>query len=311
VIQPSRKARPLGLFAICAAILCFSVSSSLIRKAGIPGPAIAFWRMVLTLPVWWLILWITERSSVTVADLKRLLIPGIAFGFNLTLFFEGVTRTSIANAEFIAALTPLLLVPAGAIFYKEKIIPSALLYGLVSIVGIAIVLFNVPSNAAATWTGNLIVASSMFMWAAYLLTSRRLRSTMSVQRIMAAMMPIATLTVLPIVVARGVVDDVTARSWPYIIALALLTGTLAHGFIVFAQHTVPVGTISLMQVAQPALAVAWAYVLLDQDLRPIQLVGMALVIVGLVAVVTMTRRGTPLPEAVEVDDERFAAREAR
>jgi hypothetical protein len=59
-----------------------------------------------------------------------------------------------------------------------------------------------------------------------------------------------------------------------------------------------------MQVAQPALAVAWAYVLLDQDLRPIQLVGMALVIAGLVAVVTMTRRGTPLPEAVEVDDER-------
>jgi len=294
--------RPLGLLAICAAILCFSVSSSLIRKAGIPGPTTAFWRMVITNPVWWTILWVTERSLPSPGDLKRLLIPGVLFGLNLTLFFEGVTRTSIANAEFIACLTPLLLVPAGAFFYKERIIPKALLFGLVSIVGIAIVLFNVPSDDVATWQGNLIVVGSTFTWAGYLLTSRRLRATMSVQRIMASMMPIATLTVLPIVAARGALDDVTASALPYIFGLALLTGTLAHGFIVFAQHTVPVGTISLMQVAQPALAVAWAYVLLDQDIRGIQLLGMALVIGGLVAVVTMTRRATPLPEAVEVHD---------
>jgi drug/metabolite transporter (DMT)-like permease len=303
--EPVEKTiRPLGLMAVCAAVLCFSVSSSLIRKAGIPGPTIAFWRMLVTIPVWSAILWVMERGVVGLHDLKRLLIPGVMFGLNLTLFFEGVTRTSVANAEFIAAMSPLLLVPAGALFYKERLIPKALLFGLVSIVGIAIVLSNVPPTAAATWTGNLLAVSSTLMWAAYMLTTRRLRSTMSVQRIMAAMMPIATLTVLPIVALRGTLTQVTTHALPYIGTLALLTGVVAHGFIVFAQHTVPVGTISLMQVAQPALAVAWAYVLLDQDLRPIQLVGMALVIAGLIAVVTKSRRATPLPEAVEIRDER-------
>jgi drug/metabolite transporter (DMT)-like permease len=299
---PMRKARPLGLFAVCAAVLCFSVSSSLIRKAEIPGPTIAFWRMLITIPVWSAILWVTERSLIRLQDLKRLLLPGVLFGVNLTLFFEGVTRTSVANAEFIGSLTPLLLVPAGALFFKERIIPTALLYGLVSLVGIALVLYNVASDDVATWQGNVIVACSMVMWAAYLLTSRRLRTTMSVQRIMAALMPVATLTVLPIALARGTLTDVTARSLPYILGLVLLTGTMAHGLITFSQRSVPVGTISLMQVAQPALAVGWAYVLLDQDVRPIQLLGMALVIGGLVAVVTMTRRAPPLPEAVEIPD---------
>jgi drug/metabolite transporter (DMT)-like permease len=42
-------------------------------------------------------------------------------------------------------------------------------------------------------------------------------------------------------------------------------------------------------VGQPALAVGWAYVLLNQSIRPIQMVGMALVIVGLLAVVLVTR----------------------
>jgi drug/metabolite transporter (DMT)-like permease len=300
----AEEARPLGLLAVCGAILCFSVSSSLIRKAGIPGPTIAFWRMALANVVWWVILWATEKRFVGMDDIKRLLLPGILFGLNLTLFFEGVTRTSVANAEFIGCLTPLLLVPAGAFFFKERIIPKALLFGLISIIGIAIVLFNVPSDDVATWAGNLIVACSMLTWTAYLLTSRRVRATMSVQRIMSTITPIATLTVLPIVVARGTVSEVTWRSVPYILGLVLLTGTLAHGLIVFAQKAVPVGTISLMQVAQPALAVAWAYILLGQDLRPIQVVGMALVILGLIAVTTVTRRAAPLPEAVEVRDER-------
>lgn len=299
---PPKRARPLGLIAVCIAILCFSSSSSLIRKAGIPGPTTAWWRLLATTPVWWVILWVTEHRTIDRSDLRRALVPGILFGLNLTLFFEGVNRTSIANAEFIAALTPLLIVPAGALFLSERIIPKALSFGLVSIVGMAIVLFNGPKSGAASWTGNLIVVGSTFTWAGYLLLSRRLRATMSVQRIMATITPIATLTVLPIVVVRGTIDDVTMHAVPYILGLALLTGTMAHGFIVFAQKTVPVGTISLLQVAQPALAVAWAYVLLDQDLRAIQLVGMALVIAGLVAVVTMTRRASPLPEAIEVAD---------
>ena len=45
-----------------------------------------------------------------------------------------------------------------------------------------------------------------------------------------------------------------------------------------------------MQVGQPALAVGWAYVLLGQGIRPVQLLGMALVLGGLLAVVLVTRR---------------------
>jgi drug/metabolite transporter (DMT)-like permease len=37
----------------------------------------------------------------------------------------------------------------------------------------------------------------------------------------------------------------------------------------------------MLQVAQPALAVGWAFLLLDEEIRPIQLVGMALVVIGL------------------------------
>ena len=97
----------------------------------------------------------------------------------------------------------------------------------------------------------------------------------------------------------GNLDELTVSSMPYLVLLAVMTGTAAHGFIVYAQHTVPVGTISIMQVAQPALAVVWAYLILDQSIRSIQVVGMVLVLVGLAFVVTLSRRP---PQPDDADD---------
>ncbi len=282
--------KSLGLLAICGAILFFSLGSTIVKKAGIPGPTMAFYRMLLTTGLWTVILRSTEQRWITRAELRKALVPGIVFGLNITLFFTGVTKTSVANAEFIGALTPVILVPAGAILFKERINTRALWFGMVSFAGLMLVLFNVPSNGAATWTGNLIIVCAMFSWATYLLTSRRLRAEMSVQAILTAVMMIASVTVFPLALFSGNLDGLTMHAVPYVMLLAVMTGTAAHGFIVYAQHTVPVGTISIMQVAQPALAVVWAYLILDQTIRPVQVVGMALVLSGLAAVVTLSRR---------------------
>lgn len=281
------------------AIIFFSLGSTIVKKAGIPGPTMAFYRMLLTTALWTAILRATEQRWITRAELRKALVPGIVFGLNITLFFTGVTKTSVANAEFIGALTPVILVPAGALLFKERINTRALWFGLVSFAGLMLVLFNVPANGVATWTGNLIIVCAMFSWATYLLTSRRLRAEMSVQAILCAVMMIASVTVFPLALFSGNLDEITVHSLPYIALLAVMTGTAAHGFIVYAQHTVPVGTISILQVAQPALAVVWAYLFLDQTIRPIQLVGMALVIAGLAAVVTLSRRPSAGTDAAD------------
>ncbi|MCB0998825.1 MAG: DMT family transporter [Acidimicrobiales bacterium] len=291
--RPPRSARTLGLLAMVGAILAFSLGSTIVKKSGIPGPTMAFWRMLLTSVLWMTVLWVSERRFITLVEIRKALVPGVVFGLNITAFFTGVTKTSVANAEFIGALTPVILVPAGALLFKERINGRALWFGLVSLVGLVLVLFNVPSNSVATWSGNFLVVLAMFSWATYLLTSRRLRTELSLPAILTSVMVIASFTVLPLALFTGNIDEVTTRSVPYIVLLAIMTGTGAHGLIVFAQKSVPVGTISMLQVAQPALAVVWAYLLLDQTIRGIQVVGMALVLVGLAAVVTLSRSTAP------------------
>jgi len=56
-------------------------------------------------------------SEHVYAALSAYLLAGLFFGLNIALMFTAITMTSIAHAEFITALSPLFLVPAGAIFF--------------------------------------------------------------------------------------------------------------------------------------------------------------------------------------------------
>lgn len=291
-----RRARPqgraLGLLALTVVILCFSGGSTLVKLAHTPGVTIAFWRMILCTFIWVGILRFTEGRWLSLDDLRVALVPGIIFGLNISFFFTGVTKTTIASAEFTGALTPLLVVPLGAWFFKERLRADALAFGLISIAGLALVLFNAPPTGEFSWAGIGWIVAATAMWAAYLLTSRRLRTGRSVAAVMAAITPIAAVVILPLmlIVFPGTIGQVSWRSVLFITLLGLLTGTAAHGLMVFAQQYVPVGVISMLQVSQPALAVLWSVLFLGSTVNGMQILGGALVIAGLVAVTLQTQR---------------------
>ncbi len=286
------RVRPIGLITMCAAVVVLSISSTIVKKSGAPGPTIAFWRTLGSAFVWTALLGVTERRLVSLAEVRRAIVPGIAFGLNITVFFTAVTHTTVANAEFIGTLTPLVLVPAGAIIFHEHVDRRALAFGGISVVGLAMVLFFGPSGGEASWFGNALAFGSMLTWCTYLISSRGLRATTSVAAIMAAAMPIAALTILPIVALTGDATRVTWSSAGYIAVLVVLSGTIAHGMIMFAQRTVPVGTISLIQIAQPAMAALWSVALLDTSVRPVQIAGMALVLAGLATMIVQRQSST-------------------
>jgi len=275
-----------------AAVLMFSASSTIIRKAGAPGPTIAFWRMLGSSIIWTALLRIREGRFVSVQEWRRAILTGVVLAANILLFYTAATRTSVANLEFISALAPLMLMPAGAVFFHEKVDHRAALFGLISIAGLALVLFDAPERGAATWFGNGLAVLSLTTWCGYLLASRQLRKGMSVATLMASALPIATLTTLPVVVINGDIGKFDARSMIYIVILTLLTGVVAHGLIVFAQRKVPIGIMSMMQVGQPALAVVWSAVFLSQSIRALQILGMVMVVFGLAIVVVQTQRRT-------------------
>lgn len=288
-----QRRRTLGILALVAVILTFSWGSTLVKLAHTPGVTVAFWRMVVCSVIWAVILRVSEGRWLRMADLRASIVPGITFGLNIAAFFTGVTKTTVASAEFTGALTPLIVVPAGVIFFRERVRLAPLGFGAISIVGLAIVLFNSPASGEFSWHGVAWIGGAVMLWASYLLTSRQLRQGRSVAVVMAHITPIAAAVTLPValIVFPGALGEVTWRSVAFISILAVLTGTIAHGLMVYAQHSVPIGVISMLQVSQPALAVLWSVLFLGSAIAGVQVLGMALVVLGLAAVTLATQRG--------------------
>ena len=154
-----------------------------------------------------------------------------------------------------------------------------------------LVLFSAPANGDASLEGNVFGVLAMLLWTAYVVSTRHFRRDMDVATFMATISPIAAVAVLPLAIANGDVFGMSGTGWTYMLILTFLTGVAAHGLMVFAQKTIPIGTIGIAQVVQPALAVVWSFLLLGEALRGWQIVGIAIVISGLLAFIVMNERG--------------------
>ena len=108
---------------------------------------------------------------------------------------------------------------------------------------------------------------------------------MDVTTFMATICPIATVAVLPLALAHGDVFGLSGTGWTFTLILTLTSGVAAQGLLVFAQKTIQIGTISISQVVQPALAVVWSFLLLGEVVNHRQMAGIAIVVGGLFAFV--------------------------
>jgi len=270
------------VLAVLGLVVAFSLSSTLVKRAETPGVLVALWRMVAVSLAWNALLWTTGRR-VTLRDVRRVWLPGVFFGLNLAVFFAGATHNSVANAALIGSCAPFLIVPVGARLFGESIDPRALVFAALAFCGVALVLFSAPPGGDASLEGNVFGVIAMLLLVGYVASTRYFRREMDVTTFMATICPIATVAVLPIAIGHGGVLSVSATGWKYTLILSLTSGIAAQGLLVYAQRTIQIGTIGIAQVAQPALAVVWSYLLLSEVINGRQAIGIAIVMAGLLA----------------------------
>jgi drug/metabolite transporter (DMT)-like permease len=282
--------KTLGVLAVVALVVAFSLSSTLVKRGESPGVLVAFWRMVTVSLVWNAVLWTTGRR-VTLRDVRQVVVPGIFFGLNLAVFFAGATHNSVANAALIGSLAPFLIVPMGAWLFDEYIDAKALVFAVLAFGGVALVLFSAPANGDASLPGNVFGLVAMLLLVGYVVATKRFRHDMDVTTFMATICPIAAVAVLPLAVVHGDVTGLSATGWTFMLILTFTSGVAAQGLNVFAQKTIQIGTIGIAQTAQPALAVVWSFLLLGEVVNGRQVAGIAVVVLGLLGFVVLHQRG--------------------
>ena len=277
------------------AVTCFALSFSVIKWPGTSGAVIAWWRLVVSAVIWWVVLAVLRLRGRPLPSREtwRAVVPAaLSFGLNISLMFVSVTRTSVAHSQFIVALAPVVIAPLGLVMFQERPAPGSLRWGALSFGGLVIVLAFGSGDGVATIEGDLLAVGGMFGYVGYLMFTKRARSRgVGTLDFMAILMPVAVVTATPVAaLTSDSLWPASGETWVAITILAVLTGMVAHGLLVFAQRSVPIATIGVIQVSQPAQSTFWAWVFLGESIAFAQVPGMVLVIVGLALVVSSGQR---------------------
>ncbi len=292
--SPARTDERIHYVAVCVAVFAWGLGPLFVRAIDASSVTIVFWRLWLATPIALVLARVVGRP-LTWRILRRCLIGGAMFAASILFGFASFQQTSIANASLIGSMTPIpVLLVAGRMF-GERVTTRSLVFGGVSIVGVAAVVIGAGADSGATLRGDLLALAGLFTFTAYFLEIKRQRMFgISVPALLAGVMLVAALVVTPFALLLS--DDLGTLDhwdWLWLMALVLVPGTLGHGLMAWAHAHVDVTISSLLTLANPVVSTVGAWLVYDQTLTGLQVLGALLVIGGLVGVVM----GAPRVEA--------------
>jgi drug/metabolite transporter (DMT)-like permease len=267
-----------------------SWSALFVRWAGVPAPASAFYRVLIAAAV--LLPWRLVRGPRRPSDRRTILLAiagGVFFAFDLLLFNSAVLRTSAATSVLLGNNAP-IFVGLGTWFFLGKR-PRALFWaGLgLALSGCAFIVFAdaaVSSGAiAGDPFGDLLALSAAVFWAAYMLTTERVRTEMDTLTFNTLAVTASALTLLAVCLATSVpLSGYSAHTWAALAALAFVSQLAAYYALVYALGHLSATVTSVSILAQVPLTAILAAAFLAEPLSSAQLTGGAVVLAGIYVV---------------------------
>ena len=286
---PSRPSQRnwLAYAALVVAVLGITWSAVFVRWAGVSGSASAFYRVLVAAVV--LLPWRAARRDLPMppAGVQWLAIAGGAFfGLDLALFNTAVLRTSAATAVLLGNNAPVFVGLGTWLFFGRR--PplsfwSGLSLALVGCAGIvATDTFARGDVAIGDVTGDLLALAAAVFFAAYLITTERVRSGVDTLTFSTLAIVGSVVTLLAVcLVMKLPLTGYASRSWASLIGLGLISQLTAYFAIVYALGHLPATITSVGLLAQVPLTAVLFVPLLGERLTPTQLAAGALVLTGI------------------------------
>jgi len=296
------EASPRWIGPACAVlgVLGFSFKAILIKLAYAWHPVDAVTllalRMLFSAPFFIAMAWWAGRRPaarpITRRDWRALVWLGFV-GYYLAslLDFMGLVHITAALERLVLFLYPTLVVLLSAVLRGRPITRRAVVALLLSYAGMAFVFVHdlrLGGDTAALWTGGALVFASAFAYALYLVDAGDVIARMGSMRFIAwAMLVSSTFVLAQFTLTRDLaLLRVPASIYGLSFAMAVFSTVLPTWLIAEAIRRLGANTSSLIGSLGPVFTIGLGALILGEPVHVIQLVGAALVLLG-VALVTL------------------------
>lgn len=271
-----------------AGILCIAWSAILVKVADdVSGPASAFYRVFIACTVL-LPFWAVKSRGKPLPDRQTIglaALGGLFFAFDLALFSSAILITSATSTTLIANSTPIWVALGSWLLWKE--LPSVSFWiglGVILVGMMALVGGDVLSQSALGY-GHLMAVASSAWYAAYIMTTHRVRATSDTLTFTVISVTASAVTLGLVCLVSGVpMGGFAPTSWAALVALGLVAQLGGYLAITYALGHLRASVTSVSLLAQAPLTALLAMPLLGERLSPAQAVGGALVLGGVYVV---------------------------
>jgi drug/metabolite transporter (DMT)-like permease len=282
VTEQAAESRAAAYLALVAGIVCIAWSAIFVRWTDIPGPASAFYRMLIPAVVL-LPTFATDRKRERIAVRTWLIIGlgGLFFALDLALYNTAILRTSAANATLLGNNTPIVVGLLTWMVFRRKPQPAFWLGLVLAIGGSVVILWGDLARHAQFGVGDIMALGAAACFAVYLLATEKVRTTTSTLTFLRLSMIATTLVLLLLNFAMGISLRVPHRhTWWALLGLGLVSQLGGYLALTYALGHLPATITSISLLTQGPLTAAMAAVLLGEALTLAQIVGGALVLFG-------------------------------
>ncbi len=283
-LYPVLGARPRASAVVGAAFIAFS--GIFFRYSGASPTTATVFRCGLALPVLFVLL-LYEDRRVGPRDRRArtfAVAAGFFFAFDLLLWMGAVLQVGAGLATVLANLQVVIVALAGWVLLGER--PSNRTLGAIPVVvlGAACISGVLEKGAygADPGLGVLLGLAAAAAYSAYLLLIRRGSRDGRVFGPLFDASAASPATAL--VVGLDLGDLILAPTWPmhgWLLVVALTSQVAGYGLINVSLPRLPAAVTSLLLLVQPVVTVVAAAILLGEAPSPLQLVGVALILGGL------------------------------
>ena len=286
----------LAYCALAAAIAGISWSAIFVRWAEIPGSASAFYRVLIAGAV--LIPWRLARGATRpaphAAAIWTAVAGGVFFALDLALWNTAVLRTQVAVASLLGNNTPIFVGLMSWFVLRRR--PRASFWiglalamaGAVAIMGVNLRTGNGDAGSATqlgSVSGDLMALAASVFFAAYLITTQRVRETMDTLTFNTLAIAGSIVTLLVVCLALDLpMTGYSTRTWLALAGLGLVSQLGAYYALVYALGHLPATITSVGLLAQVPCTAILAMILLGEPLTATQLAGAAVVLAGIYVV---------------------------
>jgi drug/metabolite transporter (DMT)-like permease len=282
--------------ALVGGILCVAWSAILVRWTDMPGPASAFYRMlipaVVLLPTWFF-----DRSERRV-DLRTLLIiaiGGLFFAFDLALYNTSIFRTSAVNATLLANNTPVVVGLLTWFAFGRRPAITFWLGLILAVAGSLVIVSGDLQRHFKLGSGDAMALGASACFAVYLMATERVRMTTSTLSFLRLAILSSTLFLFVFNRVLGISLAIPpGHSWAALLGLGLVSQLGGYLALTYALGHLPATVTSVSLLSQGPLTAALAALFLAEPLAASQVIGGVLVLSG---VGLANRRSRPAEEA--------------